>query len=61
MGALERMIGHHFSGTSLAIELVILGVVLAGGCWLVLRERRRRRSRAADPTRPTAPMRDPER
>jgi hypothetical protein len=53
------VIAHHFSGTSLAIELTIVVLLVAGAAWLWLRERRRRRGRALGDPR-AAPMRDPE-
>lgn len=54
------MIAHHFSGTSLAIELGIVMALVAGSAWLWLRERSRRRRRAPGEDPRTAPMRDPE-
>jgi hypothetical protein len=51
------VIAHHFSGTSLAIELAIVGLLVAAGGWLWLRERRRRR-RATEGAGRVARMRD---
>jgi hypothetical protein len=54
VGALPRVVAHHPTGLTLAIELalVVLLVVLFGGIWV--RERRRR----LDRTRRVPEMRD---
>ena len=40
------IIAHHFSGRSLAIELIVVGVVLLACVVLIVRERRRRARRS---------------
>lgn len=60
VSATAFLVAHHFSGTSLAIELGIVVALVGGSAWLWLRERRRRRRRALGDDPRAAPMRDPE-
>jgi hypothetical protein len=54
MGVVPRLIAHHTSPLSLAVEGLILLVVIGFFGWIWLRERRRR----IDPSRRIPEMRD---
>lgn len=54
MGAFPRLIGHHVSGPTFAIEAAILVALVVFFGWIWLRERRRR----VDRSRRVPEMRD---